>query len=810
MMKHFTRGGRGLVMAAALLGALASGCGSSDDGGESSGTYHATIRRTSFGVPNILAEDLPSAGFGIGYAAAEDYACILADQIVKVRSERSKYFGAGERDANLESDFGVLAARVYEAARAGFPKQSERTRELIDGYVAGYNLYLKKHADELPMECRGADWVKPISANDLLAYYYWLALLASLQPLLPYLSNAAPPNSALWMQPQGTVDELRQLFRPRDLGSNGWAIGKDKSEAGHGMLVANPHFPWEGNLKLWEFGVNVPGTIHAHGVGLLGVGAVLIGFNENLAWTHTVTTAQHFTLYQLRLVDGDPTSYLYDGKPRKMSSETVSVEVRGDDGSTSRASRTFWRSHYGPMLSLPVLGWTNAFAFSVRDANENNLGIVEQFLRTDMAESLDELDQINEEVHGIPWVNTMATDRHGTAYYADASRVPNVSDATMAAYDAAMTSDFPTQTAASLGVTMLDGSTSRDEWIETNGAPVVPFSKSPKLRRADFAFNANDSYWLANPAAPLEGFPRLFGSERTPRSPRTRMNAMMLTEQSADGASGADGKFSFDELSAVPFSDRASIAELLRDEVVARCTGASPVTVKGETIALAAACDALRSWDLRLDLDSVGAVVWREFLAALSNQLMDAGKLFANGFDAAHPVATPNGLTAAPASGDDPVLVALATAVSNLGKAGFAVTATLGELQHARKGELIIPIHGGNNLEGAFNIVGYNGESGTLLQSTSQPKTLSAADLTDDGYIINNGSSFVMVLEFTGDGPRARALLTYSESSDPDSPHFADQTQRFSEKQWRPVVFTEDEIAADPELQTVEISGAKR
>ena len=44
--------------------------------------------------------------------------------------------------------------------------------------------------------------------------------------------------------------------------------------------------------------------------------------------------------------------------------------------------------------------------------------------------------------------------------------------------------------------------------------------------------------------------------------------------------------------------------------------------------------------------------------------------------------------------------------------------------------------------------------------------------LRTDGYPINSGSSFVMALEFTDDGPRAMALLTYSQSGDPDSPHF--------------------------------------
>ena len=73
--------------------------------------------------------------------------------------------------------------------------------------------------------------------------------------------------------------------------------------------------------------------------------------------------------------------------------------------------------------------------------------------------------------------------------------------------------------------------------------------------------------------------------------------------------------------------------------------------------------------------------------------------------------------------------------------------------------------------------------------------------------LLSNGTSFIYALEFTPDGPVARAFLTYGETGDPASPFFADQTVRFSNKDWRPVAFTEDAIAADADLDTYEVSG---
>jgi acyl-homoserine-lactone acylase len=278
-----------------------------------------------------------------------------------------------------------------------------------------------------------------------------------------------------------------------------------------------------------------------------------------------------------------------------------------------------YKSHYGPIVSVSQLGgWSTSTAYTFRNANHDNFSIVEQWRRMNVAKSLDDLKQVNGEVQGIPWVNTIAVDRAGTALYMDASRTPNLSPAALQRYRQALATDTVTQAVDAAGVTLLDGSDSAFEWQDTGAlAPgIVPFAQSPVQERNDFLFNANDSYWMTNPKEPLTGYSPLFGLEATPRSPRTLMNAFYLTEAKADGASGADGKFSFDELLQVEFSDRESLAELLADQVVTRCSGAGPVASSGQMVDISGACAVLESWDHRFTLDSVGAVLWREFLAA--------------------------------------------------------------------------------------------------------------------------------------------------------------------------------------------------
>jgi len=254
-------------------------------------------------------------------------------------------------------------------------------------------------------------------------------------------------------------------------------------------------------------------------------------------------------------------------------------------------------------------------------------------------------------------------------------------------------------------------------------------------------------------------------------------------------------------------SNRGYTAMLLRSELVERCSGRPGVHLDGETVDIDDACKILGEWDGRLNLDSVGAVLWREFITRYSSrESRRAGALFAEKFDPADPVNTPRGLAAG-----DLALQKLAEAVRLLDRAGIALDTPLGELQYNNKNNGRIPIHGGlGGYEGVENAVGYAGNRTTLEPDPAPaPRVKGSRYLTERGYPVNRGTSFIMVMEFTRKGPRAWAFLTYSQSGDPESPHFADQTGLFSKKEWRQVLFRADQIEKDPNLSILKIEAPR-
>jgi acyl-homoserine-lactone acylase len=774
-----------------------AGCGSSSDNdNDNADSNQVDITYTTYGVPHITANNYEALSYGQGYAHAQDNMCTLAEQIIYVRAERAATFGAETVtpygvNNNIADDFGILALGVYQQAQDTFETLSDDHKAVINGYVKGFNAAVtaKGGFENYPSPCSDAsdaDWVPTVSNIDLHAFHLRLALLASGDALRSDIGIAQPPTEQVALT-ASTNSEI--TARVSKIGSNGWALGKNKTEGGKGMLLSNPHFPWAGHLRLVQAHLQMPGKLNVTGVGFVGVPGVLIGFNENVAWTHTVSQSKKMTMYMLTLEEGNPLSYKFGNDFRDMTSKEFTIEVKGEDGSLSEETRTLYSTHYGPMMSWNYAGY--GIPMTYQDANAGNINIVPQWLAMNKAQNLAEFKQAFSDHQGIPWVNTIATDKEGSAFYIDGSRTANLLPPVSDGLKTTLNSP-PTSVMVGLlqdiwqegkGQLVLDGSNPLMSWMTDPTTPVAgtaPYSAAPQLTSNDYVFNANSSHWLSNVNEPIVGKSIVYGPEGTIRSPRTRMNSKLLEEESPTGVSGADGKFSLSELKSVVTGGRGLTSELLKTGVETRCAGKTNITVETVAVDISAACTVITNWDGLYTNESVGAHVFRELMTVFKSgsESVLIADLFEVPFDVAYPMSTPSGLKARAqdATDDtDPVLIALATAVTKLATYNFPLTAKLGDLQFHQKGAERISIPGGNSIDGVFNI-----NAGAMIPNT--------------GYYVAHGASWVMALEFTEDGPVADAWLTYGQSHNPESEHFSDQTKLFSAGTWRPVLFTDAAI----------------
>ncbi len=295
---------------------------------------------------------------------------------------------------------------------------------------------------------------------------------------------------------------------------------------------------------------------------------------------------------------------------------------------------------------------------------------------------------------------------------------------------------------------------------------------------------------------------------------------------SAPLPAGQDGKFNAEELLGVIWNNRSWYAEQFLPELLERCDAIGATAVGGQD--LSSWCQSLENWDGLYNRDSVGAHIFRVFMA---NYLEDVNTDLTQPFSPSDPVGTP----ASPSEDnagtpDDTMLLALSAGVDALVSQGIAPTTALGDLQYYRaSGGVVpgsgdmpvfqtveIPWHGGDgSIDGAFNAIGVVSEPFAedtrfpRIAPSTIPNTAGLADGTGpgalNGWLMARGTSWHFGLEFTDNGPEAYGLVSYSQSTDAMSDYFSDQSVQYSNKESRKLLFTEDEIEANV-LEEVTIS----
>ncbi len=738
-----------------------------------SAALEAQIVRTAYGVPHVSARDFAGLGFGAGYAYAQDNLCLMATELVSVSGERSKYFGAdGQTEVafntvrNLDSDVFFKTVFDLPALRQGFARTSPDAQAMRRGWVAGYNRYLRDTPPERrPAACAKAAWVRPMTLDDALKLAEERARLMSADFLLRWIATAAPPKAGAGAgaapKPLASLD-LRAAAD--GVGSNGWAFGREVTANRSGLLVGNPHVPWSGGIRFYEIHLTAPGKLDVMGIINAGGPVPTMGFNRDVAWTHTIAAGPHFTIFELALDPADPTAYLVDGKRIAMQRTRVTVDAAGK---AEPEVRTLYSTIYGPVIVTPFTAWTAAHAYAFADANRGNQREDETWLAMGRAHSVGELNAAIARTTGLAWVNTIAADRRGDVLYADIAAVPNVPAETLKAC-APRSAAAPRDGAG--GFFVLDGSRSACAWAAAPDAVVrgqMSASAMPALTRSDYVANSNDSYWLANPKAPFAALSPLLGRTRNSQGLRTRAGLTAIAQR-LDGSDGLGGRrVDPESAKAMLFANRSYAADLVLDDLPAACA------TKPD---LAQACEVLARWDRRMNPDSAGAMLFVEFwrrAGAIPN-------VWRVPFDAGDPVGTPRGLSADGAVRER-VLQALAAAVQQMRTQGLALDVRLADAQFAMDGSSRIPMHGGSTQAGVLNAIE------------------SRFDAAAHGYVPYSGSSFIQVVTFDADGPVADAVLTHSQSSDPASPHAADQTRLYSRKAWVRLPFLQKDVAAQAE-----------
>ena len=337
--------------------------------------YQATITRTAHGIPHVVADDWGSLGFGHGYATAETNLCNLADTLVTGRGERSRWFGPDER---YEDQVTLSATNLRDRRAVHRHPQPARWSRTCSPTPSGaraarrasFGAWLRRRREQVPLRDLGGP--DKVPRPDLPRTRLHQAerdrgstsgtastpptcsprpacscRRSSTPPRRPRPGDGLPESGGFARRAADQLPAAGERARrpgqgpPAPFGSNATAVGGDATTTGRGMILGNPHFPWRGRYRFDQVQLTIPGKYDVAGASLIGSPVVNIGWNSDVAWSHTVRTAYRFTPYEYRTCR-HPTTYLTDSGPKELDHRIVSIKVQ-------EGRRLARHGHRGPL-----------------------------------------------------------------------------------------------------------------------------------------------------------------------------------------------------------------------------------------------------------------------------------------------------------------------------------------------------------------------------------------------------------------------------------------------------------------------------
>ena len=330
----------------------------------------------------------------------------------------------------------------------------------------------------------------------------------------------------------------------------------------------------------------------------------------------------------------------------------------------------------------------------------------------------------------IPFWNVMYADKFGEIFYLFNGLVPKRKQDSWEYWNR-----------------IIPGGKSEDIWTDVHSYEDLPKVKNPE---SNWLQNANDPPWTST--IPMVLNPNDYPGYMAPKVMhfRPQRSAKMLIE---------DPSITFDELVEYKLSTRLEFADRILDDLFLAIDDFGSTNSKK-------AKKLLQEWDRKADVNSVGMLLFYHW----SNKFnVDDNSTYTKPWNINDPLNTPDGL-----SDPQKAVRLLDESVVEIEEKFGRLDIKWGDYYRIKYNGIDLPANGIDGRLGVFRVA-WPGRS------------------TDKNMYVGGGDSWVSVIEF-GQKVRAKALLSYGNSTQKDSPNNGDQLELFSKKELRDVWFYESEL----------------
>ncbi|MFC1661842.1 penicillin acylase family protein, partial [Gemmatimonadota bacterium] len=706
-----------------------------------------TIIRDDWGVPHIHGATDADAIFGLMYAQAEDDFNRIEVNFLNSQGRLAE----AEGEAEIWQDLRMKLFIDPEEMKSLYGESPQWLKDLMDGWADGLNYYLHTHPEATPRVISHFEpWMALTFSEGSIGGDIERVNLGQLEAFYGTspTDRLAVGEAGVGAARGGVGSSLKPMAAEPDAagdpieptGSNGIAIAPVNTVNGNALLLINPHTSF---FFRHEAHVTSDEGLNAYGALTWGQFFIYQGFNETAGWMHTSSSVDNIDEFVETVVEReDGLYYLYGDEERPLGTRQVTVPYKTETGMAEREF-TVYRTHHGPIVREVDGKWV-ATALMEEPLN----ALIQSYTRTKATNLREYVDIMN--LHTNSSNNTLFADAEGNIAYFHSNFVPVRNPG----FDYARP---------------VDGSDPTTDW-----QGVHSFEESPNVVNPAVGWTYCTNNWPYSAAGPNspeeEDFPDYMdtGSENF-----RGIHAIGVLEGKTD--------FTLDGLIEAAFdSYQPGFASLILP--VVRAYDGTPASnpLKGQ---LAGQVEALRGWDFRWGAESVptslGIFLGEALMPMVQSDARAAGM---NVYDYM--------ATRAPAQ---QLLDALAAASERLEEDFGSWQTPWGEINRFQRltGDIVQPFNDG----GPSTPVGFTSSRWGSLASFGARRYPGTKR-----FYGTSGNSFVAVVEF-GDRVRARAVTAGGLNSDPASPHFNDQAERYASGDLREVYFYPDQLEGHVERE---------
>ena len=702
-------------------------------------------------TPTISGEDWADVRQGFGYAQAYLHPNLLMAALMRGQGIAAQILGqySGLPDQGLtkqpqgvdylQSDRLVWQLDIANLGAQYWQQQDAEMAQQIEAFCIGINACRAEFPDRFDNRFETVGDITPTMITAHVAH-----ILVGCQVMI------RQPTLAQWMQGMEPVMPSWSDFA--GAGSNACVIGPSKSRYGHPMLACNPHTQWDVDLNTFtSVRLDVAGVGYM-GATMVGWPGLLMVCNAHQGFAGTVNTQSSLSFYQLTLNDDQ---FSVDEKNHRLERKQKQIKcLQGDGGFALHGQDQCWSERH------------QAFSMASRTAHDEQQLLLMNYAGRPFGQSLRQLFdmtcatslasfQIAQQQHQLPMFNILyagrdALDNQAHIQYSFHSMPP--------ARDKGTWVDW---------WQVLDGHGSSN--ICTG---LTPYSVLFQHQDAPSGWyqSCNDSPYsctLPSPFDPLD-YPAWLAPVYTNFRAQNYSRVLSGTQT-----------FDFEAFVAAKFSSRVELADRLLPQLI---NAVQMLNDHPQKAMLQQCAAVLKVWDRLTEPSSKGAYLFLQWLLQQDIDDAIASPLFADNWNfelAKDPVEhlksldTPNQL-----ANPKTALQALVQAAGVLQQQGYPLDVQWQDAVILQHGEYAVPAVGGPG--DPMGII-----SAIPLKPSLRPQikagVLPANRIENDG-----GETFVMLVEFTPEGARGGAFLSYGNSSIYQHTNNGDQLELLAKRQLSP------------------------